>query len=504
MSSKFRILVFFLIIISAATSAAWFDTSYEYRHNIGQTNTTQSLLGPLNGTSPINEEYDGQDHWIYGTWRGSNSEFLDIYHQNESTGGWNQTVVANSTEEYCVIQTLPANYTSCPKKPAGLVAYYPLDETGTYAWDHIGGYHGNLNGGTTQGVEGKLGRAYRFDGSNDYISGVDTGVLDGSSDYTVVAWVRPTSTHSTDDYNYVYSDRQNSNMAIHENSGRWAAFHSGSSSVIGLESNKSIAVGEWTQVVFRFKSGFSATLFEDAAVVDNISHSVIDVNPKSQGAMISRKPWDSSQGFFDGDIDGLRIYNRSLSQSEIKALYHNKARLEPEKTQTTNTESSIKNLSPKNINKDSSDGVELSVTVEDNNSDQMNITFYNSSDNSIIGSLENRQNGTYSVTWTGLNHDTNNTFYIEVDDGTTTTISSVNSFTTYDVSVSWNDNSDNENGFRIYNNASGSYERIGTTGPGTTSFTDTSKDLSDTYTCYRVRAYNQFGESSPISDCITP
>jgi len=195
-----------------------------------------------------------------------------------------QTVLKNTVLYRLFLQTThPVPKTGRPS------IHIPLDETGTYAWDHIGGYHGNLNGGTTQGVEGKLGRAYRFDGSNDYISGVDTGVLDGSSDYTVVAWVRPTSTHSTDDYNYVYSDRQNSNMAIHENSGRWAAFHSGSSSVIGLESNKSIAVGEWTQVVFRFKSGFSATLFEDAAVVDNISHSVIDVNPKKSGSYDFKK-----------------------------------------------------------------------------------------------------------------------------------------------------------------------------------------------------------------------
>ena len=64
-----------------------------------------------------------------------------------------------------------------------------------------------------------------------------------------------------------------------------------------------------------------------------------------------------------------------------------------------------------------------------------------------------------------------------------------------EVTLSWVDNSPNEDGFvieRAFNG--GDFQELGTVGVDVTSYTDVSADRSDSYT-YRVRAYNGFGYS---------
>ena len=72
--------------------------------------------------------------------------------------------------------------------------------------------------------------------------------------------------------------------------------------------------------------------------------------------------------------------------------------------------------------------------------------------------------------------------------------------------LSWTDNSDNENGFRIYSNVSGSgFEQVGEVGSEVTSFTHGSSAVDfGGSRCFQVTAYNQYGESGAVEDCLVP
>ena len=65
------------------------------------------------------------------------------------------------------------------------------------------------------------------------------------------------------------------------------------------------------------------------------------------------------------------------------------------------------------------------------------------------------------------------------------------------IDLSWADNSDNENGFKIERKtgSDGTYGQVDATGPGATSYSDTGLGASTAY-YYRVRAYNGAGGSS--------
>ncbi len=74
-----------------------------------------------------------------------------------------------------------------------------------------------------------------------------------------------------------------------------------------------------------------------------------------------------------------------------------------------------------------------------------------------------------------------------------------------EIDLSWNDNSDNEDGFKIERSETGgggSYTEIATVGANFEAYPDTGLSPDTTY-YYRVRAYNAAGDSSPAEDSAT-
>ena len=66
------------------------------------------------------------------------------------------------------------------------------------------------------------------------------------------------------------------------------------------------------------------------------------------------------------------------------------------------------------------------------------------------------------------------------------------------VTLTWADNSDNEDGFRIERSTDGvTFTRVAATGPDATRFVATGLSSKTTY-YFRVRAYNTGGDSAPI------
>jgi hypothetical protein len=69
--------------------------------------------------------------------------------------------------------------------------------------------------------------------------------------------------------------------------------------------------------------------------------------------------------------------------------------------------------------------------------------------------------------------------------------------------LTWQDNSTNEDGFKIERGVSGSYAEIASVGPNIQSYADTGL-LAGTSYCYRVRSFNSNGVSSPSNEsCAT-
>lgn len=71
----------------------------------------------------------------------------------------------------------------------------------------------------------------------------------------------------------------------------------------------------------------------------------------------------------------------------------------------------------------------------------------------------------------------------------------------YEIRLTWQDNSDNEDGFKIYRKFGNKWFWLGWVGPNVTTWTDTELLCGELY-CYYVRAYNQDGISTKtLSKC---
>ena len=212
----------------------------------------------------------------------------------------------------------------------GLVAYYPFngnanDESGN-------GNHGTVKGATlTTDRFGNANSAYNFDGVDDWISLGDPSILQITSDLTITAWIFLEQGEVT---NHIFSRRSTNCGAIgyqigHETNGLY--FSSGNN--VAVPSNISVSENQWVFIAVVFNDALNTVDF----YVDNqklLGQDVVDLgNPANADIQIGQANGCSLSTLFDGVIDDIRVYNHTLSETEIHALY-NLSKL-PDTGQTT-------------------------------------------------------------------------------------------------------------------------------------------------------------------------
>lgn len=202
----------------------------------------------------------------------------------------------------------------------GLVGSWHFDEgSGTMTADASGNMnYGRLINGPVW-VDGKYGKALQFDGIDDYVTGTTTGFPTGSNAISMFAWIKTTTTNQG---TIIYYGSGNPNrlasMNIAPNGEFYVSFQS-NDAYSGIAVND----GKWHFVGFSLPAGSTTiTLVVDGTIVSKTLSSVpsIDANTNYRIGM--------GPGFirFNGIIDEVRIYNRTLNESEIRTLYQAKVK----------------------------------------------------------------------------------------------------------------------------------------------------------------------------------
>jgi len=208
----------------------------------------------------------------------------------------------------------------------GLVGYWSFDEgQGNIAYDTSGmGNDGTIYGAIY--VDGKVGKALSFDGSDDYVDcGVPNVVNFGTSDFTIGCWVKLNS------YNPLVP---NNNPIV----SRWARggwvwdfrvgwnwgekdylyFFTPRNPNYGMKGSGSVSLFVWHHVAVKRESG-NFYFYLDS--VEQRGESDPANLTGSTPMWIGRFPGYPESLSFDGCIDEIRIYNRALTAEEIKAHY---------------------------------------------------------------------------------------------------------------------------------------------------------------------------------------
>ena len=226
----------------------------------------------------------------------------------------------------------------------GLIGYWPFngnanDESGN-------GNNGVVNGpNLTNDRFGNIGKAYSFDGVNDYIEISNSLINNSNTSFSIFGWfncnynnetIDIISDRTTNDYNVKYRLSVDS-----VNNGKLTFYCFDGPNLIELISNEAVVSNLWNNFTITFNQpNLEYKLYVNGILQQNLvsssSLSNNNTNATQIGRLIGPDTAISPDYLFDGDIDDLGIWNRALSQQEITNLY-NSANTNECLTMTINT-----------------------------------------------------------------------------------------------------------------------------------------------------------------------
>ena len=197
-----------------------------------------------------------------------------------------------------------------------LIAYYPLS-SGTIDGAIISDMSSNSNNGNnagavfSEGIDGNIGTAMSFDGSNDYIN---CGAINFPGQLTISFWFRLNSLPASQPLAFpgFIGKSQSFSIESDKSTGSIKIYQMGVSAV---SSNVAINDLDWHHFVLSIDN-MAKYLYIDGVSVGSFPTATMQSN---SNPVLIGKGW--SNNIFS-KISDVRFYDRGLSQSEIKALYN--------------------------------------------------------------------------------------------------------------------------------------------------------------------------------------
>ncbi len=248
---------------------------------------------------------------VAGLYNGTKSYHIEIK-TTPTLGGLNDTPAPTATDE------------------TGLVGYWKMDDlTNGNTTDSSGqGNSGVVTGATFN--SGRWNKGYSFDGSNDYIYAVNSPSFNsfGVNPFTISAWFKTSSLGYSTIIDNKYAGTNNAGYNFFINTGSSQItfrIANGTTADNTGGSTANINDNKW-HFVTGTKNNTGIYMYIDG-VIDKTSvasvYSTYNVT-NTQALYFGAYAGVAGNGNFNGTIDEVRIYNRSLSADEVKELYLSK------------------------------------------------------------------------------------------------------------------------------------------------------------------------------------
>jgi len=273
---------------------------------------------------------------------GSPMPYLPVDPSNDATIGRYYTYTPGGSYEFTALLEARKNFASIKdggdfpemyelgsdlsllpvSRDTSLVGYWKLDEgSGNATADFSGkGNNGTLIGGPIwqSGANCKRGGCLSFDGSDDYVNGGHGSSLDMTDAVTVFVWEKISGTST--DYNRFVTKQGGfaSYFATRYGDGFTVFYIDGVKNWV-INGYPELQNGSWHQVAVTYDKNGGANnmrLYSDGAL--RASTTATGSLPVSvQDLAIG----NASYAKFGGSLDEVRIYNRALTDMEIRSLY---------------------------------------------------------------------------------------------------------------------------------------------------------------------------------------
>ncbi len=201
----------------------------------------------------------------------------------------------------------------------GLVSCMPLGESGLYATDIVSlGNIGTFSAASTLSPSHHGGLSNLFVTATPHYVTFPKRVVVGTK-FTVLAWVN--LTNSGGGCAVAQIDSSQGNATFYLRAGATAG-NSGftSSGYKEVSTYSSLSTGIWHLVALRY-DGTNLSYWVDSVQLTSVAQSGTP-DASSNGNLAIGRLGASTNGPFPGYIDGVRIYNRALSNDEMRLLYN--------------------------------------------------------------------------------------------------------------------------------------------------------------------------------------
>lgn len=222
----------------------------------------------------------------------------------------------------------------CVQPPSGMVAWLPGENNGK---DIVGGNTGTEQYGATY-ADGMVGRAFSFDGLNDYVFVPNTSNIDGGTQATYDAWVFPTATDGAifgvgDSTQPVWTTQQCRMLHLSATSPPGSIkFYmdcglDNAAAYIARSTAGDYPINNWYFVTGVFNNG-SLDIYVngslDNGTISGTGGASINTGAYNyvwMGALV-RNDQSLTAVHFNGLLDEVEIFNRALTAGEIAAIYN--------------------------------------------------------------------------------------------------------------------------------------------------------------------------------------
>ncbi len=293
------------------------DTSNDSTNNLVNSTSHKVIGNIVGGTRAFNGSIDEVKIYPYARSTNQvNADFNDSESNTQSMRGSSGVLGSNANNSSVFTD--------------GLVGYWKMDEavanTCTGGANDSCDSSGNAIDGAWLGnataVVGKFGNGVSFDNAGDVVGLGSPATLDfgNNGSFTFAGWIKPTTlgdydsfiskntTGRTSPYSYMTVFMANGGLTVY-NSSAW----------ITLCGAGSVVTGSWQHVVFNY-NGTTITGYVNGKSCGSVAFTY----PDNSAYDVSIGSWYAASTAYDfnGVMDDVRIYNRTLSSNEIKDLYN--------------------------------------------------------------------------------------------------------------------------------------------------------------------------------------
>lgn len=208
-------------------------------------------------------------------------------------------------------------------QPAGLKAYYPFEEAqGSLTYDGSLGSNAQLIGDPVK-ADGIIGRALTFDGSDDraVITNLD---LNGISTVTLAAWAKVDAGQDCSaGLNPIISGGASAQNGLYVSGANCSIIGLKGASGATVDGIHPVELAGFDPYEWNYYAGVSSEsglyLYVNGQLVGSNTTSFVPIDIVSD-MEVGHNPTSASR-YFDGTIDEVKIYARSLSAVEVEAEY---------------------------------------------------------------------------------------------------------------------------------------------------------------------------------------